>query len=266
MQRKRKYSQIEDDNIIDTAVPLLKIRRPFSPSYVPDPMFKLRTKGFVHHHHSNVDTIDQSDDHQVIDKPDDPNLLQDAQNHLALDELGDPNLILDEDQRARSQIKGKVGKNTKIKSSKRPNPDSILDDPDVEMFEAKSEIAASHSSTVADHNHCLIDKFGNPNVIADNDDVEMTDSFDQSSDQLCDEDHEVIDKLGDPSLLLDHMGSPDSAPNDGLDNWFTTNDNGQFEFAFPAEIDTANNHAAIQDTILGDSNDHLANVIQDDIC
>ena len=105
----------------------------------------------MHHQHSNVDTIAQSDeDHQIIDKLGDPNLLLDdvemtetpsriltisdllssndmvEQNHLVLDELGDPNLILDEDQRARSQIKGKVGRNTKIKSSKRPNPDSIL--------------------------------------------------------------------------------------------------------------------------------------------
>ena len=165
--RKRKHSQIKDVNIIDTAVPPLKIRRPFSPSYVPDPTFKLRTKGFVHHHHSNVDTIDQSDeDHQVIDK------------------LGDPDLILDDrdvetDKRARSQIKGKVGKNSKIKSSKKfATKDIVIDQSEEEL--------------------------GDPNP----DDVEMTDSF-----QFCDEDHEIIDKLGDPSLLLDHMGSPDSSSN-----------------------------------------------------
>ena len=45
------------------------------------------------------------------------------------------------------------------------------------------------------------------------------------------------------------VGNDDVAMDEtGLGQWFTTNDNGQFEFAFPAENDTVNN---------------LANVIQD---
>jgi hypothetical protein len=50
------------------------------------------------------------------------------------DELnGDPDLILDEDRRARSQIKGKVGKNSKAKSSGYNAPD---EDKDLQMTEA----------------------------------------------------------------------------------------------------------------------------------
>ena len=89
--RKRKSSQISDvDDDID-AVPVLKIR-PFSP-LTTRPLNPSRIRPI-----SRDDMVDQT--------------------HLAIDELGDPELILDEDKKARSQIKGKVGKNSKIKSSK----------------------------------------------------------------------------------------------------------------------------------------------------
>jgi hypothetical protein len=199
--RKRKYSQIRDDNM-ETSGPTLKICRPFSPSNT----LSLSP--------SRIRPISHLSRNDKVDK-----------DNLALAELGDPDLILDEDQRARSQIKGKVGKNTKIKSSKRRNPDLILDDPDVEMFEVESEITASHSSTVTDHDHCIIDKFGNPNVIADTDDTNMEDT------------------------------NMDEVTDDGLDQFFTTNDNGQLEFEF--------NSTAIQADILADANANLANAIQD---
>ena len=88
--RKRKSSQISAVDDIGTG-PVLKIR-PFSP-LTTRPLNPSRIRPI-----SRDDMVDQT--------------------HLAIDDLGDPELILDEDKKARSQIKGKVGKNTKIKSSK----------------------------------------------------------------------------------------------------------------------------------------------------
>ena len=173
------------------------------------------------------------------------------QNQLVEDEIGDPDLILDggdveEDRRARSQIKGKVGKNTKIKSSTNSTIPTSID-----ALVPHSNVDAIDRS---DEDHEVI---GDPNLVSD--DIEMTDSFSH----LCDEAHEVIDKLGDPTLLLGHMGTPDSAPNDGLDEWFTMNDNGQLEFELPTEFNIVDNSAAVQNAILADANTRLANTVRD---
>ena len=97
----------------------------------------------------------------------------------------DPELILDggdveEDKRARSQIKGKAGKSGKVKSSTNfatPTPTDAL----------------VHYSNVCD-----------PNLVLG--DIETTDSFNQS----CDEAHEVIDKLSDPTL--EPVAGPSKGP------------------------------------------------------
>ena len=126
------------------------------------------------------------------------------QNHSAADKLGDPDFILDDpevvegDKKARSQIKGKSGKNSKIKSSNG-------------IHISKSGNAAGPSKGPQSLDTIVID----PNLVLD--DIEMTD-------------HEIIDKLGDPTLVFDQMGThhPSPAPNDDVAMAMDETDDGLF--------------------------------------
>ena len=120
---------------------MTKIQKNFHPSY----------QNFGKHSIQNYNPYNAPDEDEDLQMTEAPTFVRDSEKREeSADEIpdfepqdgtreepdelnGDPDLILDEDRRARSQIKGKVGKNSKVKSSGYNAPD---EDKDLQMTEA----------------------------------------------------------------------------------------------------------------------------------